>query len=87
MDEREFPSPRGVELHKPRIMVTSVVSRNSGRFPSPRGVELHKPPLCRMQGSALAHCFRPLAGLSCINPYQDRSNSRRKGRVSVPSRG
>ena len=38
----EFPSPRGVELHKPSC------DRQQGvvifdKFPSPRGVELHKP--------------------------------------------
>ena len=37
-----FPSPRGVELHKPDSTV--YVYRGSLlEFPSPRGVELHKP--------------------------------------------
>ena len=38
-----FPSPRGVELHKPSNL--SRVSRMLRLFPSPRGVELHKPDL------------------------------------------
>ena len=38
----KFPSPRGVELHKP---LRPGRPRQLGRlrFPSPRGVELHKP--------------------------------------------
>ena len=37
-----FPSPRGVELHKPgKKRVYYVIGTE--RFPSPRGVELHKP--------------------------------------------
>ena len=38
-------------------------------FPSPRGVELHKPGenVLRMLLLLLTR-FRPLAGLSCINP-------------------
>ena len=41
----QFPSPRGVELHKPRTARRGypVISK----FPSPRGVELHKPLLVR----------------------------------------
>ena len=38
----EFPSPRGVELHKPVKAVGAFVPILA-TFPSPRGVELHKP--------------------------------------------
>ena len=68
MDEREFPSPRGVELHKPRIMVTSVVSRNSGRFPSPRGVELHKPGRKTMQNTNITRKFPSPRGVELHKP-------------------
>ena len=37
-------------------------------FPSPRGVELHKPILSMTIRLPSLRCFRPLAGLSCINP-------------------
>ena len=62
----EFPSPRGVELHKPDATLFHRPSQ--GEFPSPRGVELHKPEDVIEVVAALVHCFRPLAGLSCINP-------------------
>ena len=39
---QEFPSPRGVELHKPKVN-RQPHNRHSSKFPSPRGVELHKP--------------------------------------------
>ena len=39
---QEFPSPRGVELHKPRTAL-DYSAREIPEFPSPRGVELHKP--------------------------------------------
>ena len=38
-----FPSPRGVELHKPRTIKGVIMEACSQTFPSPRGVELHKP--------------------------------------------
>ena len=38
-----FPSPRGVELHKPGTLLTLYISPTVIKFPSPRGVELHKP--------------------------------------------
>ena len=89
----QFPSPRGVELHKPwcggvlaeinlsfrPLAGLSCINREQhirlyrrrvgAEFPSPRGVELHKP---RSRSLSLgprirATCFRPLAGLSCIN--------------------
>ena len=61
-----FPSPRGVELHKPAIF-EQVNTIQSG-FPSPRGVELHKPcPYRIVMTLRTFNCFRPLAGLSCIN--------------------
>ena len=40
----KFPSPRGVELHKPGCE-TARFALIKNEFPSPRGVELHKP--CR----------------------------------------
>ena len=62
-----FPSPRGVELHKPDS-TAAVYYEESIEFPSPRGVELHKPLQVRtMHGSHWLKGFRPLAGLSCIN--------------------
>ena len=39
--EVQFPSPRGVELHKPIAKWEPRLMRCW--FPSPRGVELHKP--------------------------------------------
>ena len=41
-DYDEFPSPRGVELHKPCEDVIDAID-SATLFPSPRGVELHKP--------------------------------------------
>ena len=67
LSEREvkgFPSPRGVELHKPVIIPRELIG--AAKFPSPRGVELHKP-TCVARSSCICHGFRPLAGLSCIN--------------------
>ena len=40
---REFPSPRGVELHKPSVVLVAQTRDMLDKFPSPRGVELHKP--------------------------------------------
>ena len=60
-----FPSPRGVELHKPREDPTIPLYHTS--FPSPRGVELHKPVDQIPTSNQLLSGFRPLAGLSCIN--------------------
>ena len=37
-----FPSPRGVELHKP-LNNRFGPENSESKFPSPRGVELHKP--------------------------------------------
>ena len=64
---QQFPSPRGVELHKPRIH--SINTPSGLLFPSPRGVELHKPCLHEIFTSYDTNIcsFRPLAGLSCIN--------------------
>ena len=62
---RMFPSPRGVELHK----LGEVWSHSwdpEVEFPSPRGVELHKQKSLAY-GRGFIACFRPLAGLSCIN--------------------
>ena len=39
---RMFPSPRGVELHKPLVPYVAICA-TSAPFPSLRGVELHKP--------------------------------------------
>ena len=39
------------------------------QFPSPRGVELHKPnDFLYSEWPMISSRFRPLAGLSCINP-------------------
>ena len=61
-----FPSPRGVELHKPRQGKRMAVNY-SVKFPSPRGVELHKPYIDATEKITQLNRFRPLAGLSCIN--------------------
>ena len=61
----EFPSPRGVELHKPDATLFHRPSQ--GEFPSPRGVELHKPQTEFVLPLGFFSRFRPLAGLSCIN--------------------
>ena len=53
-----FPSPRGVELHKPGNH-DFVLSSDEEGFPSPRGVELHKPWSLGM---------RLLLALSCVFP-------------------
>ena len=63
----EFPSPRGVELHKPGL-VGAGGCLCLDTFPSPRGVELHKPRKATKASRTPCACFRPLAGLSCINP-------------------
>ena len=39
----EFPSPRGVELHKPSDLSSWLTQSCTPSFPSPRKVELHKP--------------------------------------------
>ena len=61
-----FPSPRGVELHKPQEDPGGAQG-GDGVFPSPRGVELHKPRFNVSFGIFAGRGFRPLAGLSCIN--------------------
>ena len=64
----KFPSPRGVELHKPCVCNEYKGTGFALVFPSPRGVELHKPRrLERLCAARMRECFRPLAGLSCIN--------------------
>ena len=46
MFSHEFPSPRGVELHKPFAFDFPLFGHwELVQFPSPRGVELHKPDL------------------------------------------
>ena len=63
-----FPSPRGVELHKPALF-DGPAGGGVSEFPSPRGVELHKPTMSVVWLAInLYQSFRPLAGLSCINP-------------------
>ena len=66
-DSIKFPSPRGVELHKPLWLLVRRSSWDFRSFPSPRGVELHKPKQIRSLAEEYVARFRPLAGLSCIN--------------------
>ena len=69
--DEPFPSPRGVELHKPQTSIFVGSTMWIRRFPSPRGVELHKPLKKRIYDRSRHICFRPLAGLSCINLKKD----------------
>ena len=82
----KFPSPRGVELHKPVLL------------PSTHGVIVSFRPLAGLSCinltmslhtiNAFQVCsFRPLAGLSCINPKGIGRQSAICLKVSVPSRG
>ena len=82
-----FPSPRGVELHKPSQSIAYSRDQNILKFPSPRGVELHKPMISVMILPILALSFRPLAGLSCINHRYLEGRNDFEEAVSVPSRG
>ena len=64
---RKFPSPRGAELHKPKTD-RQLKEYMDVLFPSPRGAELHKPGRTSEDALPNYRSFRPLAGLSCINP-------------------
>ena len=72
-----FPSPRGDKLCQ--IMTATI--NPCTEFPSPRGDKL-----CRGLSSepACPYCFRPLAGISCVEAVQI---SGLNNPVSVPSRG
>ena len=75
--QTEFPSPRGDKLCQ--IMTATI--NPCTEFPSPRGDKL-----CRGLSSepACPYCFRPLAGISCVEAVQI---SGLNNPVSVPSRG
>ena len=75
--ELMFPSPRGDKLCQ--IMTATI--NPCTEFPSPRGDKL-----CRGLSSepACPYCFRPLAGISCVEAVQI---SGLNNPVSVPSRG
>ena len=75
--ELMFPSPRGDKLCQ--IMTATI--NPCTEFPSPRGDKL-----CRGLSSepACPYCFRPLAGIRCVEAVQI---SGRNNPVSVPSRG
>ena len=63
----EFPSPRGVELHKPSPALPKAMTNCPTRFRPLAGLSCIN---LMYLGAALAEInsgFRPLAGLSCIN--------------------
>ena len=84
----KFPSPRGVELHKPPSAKYGYNLLFGFKFPSPRGVELHKPhEVFYSYKSEICIVSVPLAGLSCINPMSVVWLAINLFQVSVPSRG
>ena len=57
----------GLSCINQSFQIQSMLKILTREFPSPRGVELHKPSNnCRVC-IEFCVCFRPLAGLSCIN--------------------
>ena len=67
-EEVKFPSPRGVELHKPED-ISEYEDLLADRFRPLAGLSCINPRLTRSCRLAHYACFRPLAGLSCINRW------------------
>ena len=79
-----FPSPRGVELHKPEVKpVVYVVT--APKFPSPRGVELHKPGDAQASSASLTNTgFPSPRGVELHKPNLDYV-AKQKEAVEFPS--
>ena len=60
---KTFPSPRGDKL----CLAQRGGGSKKGRFPSPRGDKLCLARPRRIKSSTI--CFRPLAGISCVQRY------------------
>ena len=69
-DVGQFPSPRGVELHKPYRNVFMCVAVYKGCFRPLAGLSCINLGGKTRRKEKECLSFRPLAGLSCINPYQ-----------------
>ena len=82
----KFPSPRGVELHKPGQVRRSPLLRSTGFRPL-AGLSCINPSARSMSLGVDPSSFRPLAGLSCINLSKKIVVCCCFGCVSVPSRG
>ena len=64
----QFPSPRGVELHKPRKIKRIINGRLYDSFRPLAGLScINLRGLISKGKDIRLPCFRPLAGLSCIN--------------------
>ena len=64
----QFPSPRGVELHKPYHNLSRSRLTNPYRFRPLAGLSCINLVVDAIKNQiSELECFRPLAGLSCIN--------------------
>ena len=62
-----FPSPRGVELHKPLLFTSLLMTPWVSSFRPLAGLSCINRVLASAPAACRAARFRPLAGLSCIN--------------------